>query len=75
VKYVLLLGLVLILLWFFRRPERRSRTAKKSAACRPERMVQCARCGVYLPESESFRDGATRYCCAEHQHAARDRTD
>jgi uncharacterized protein len=75
-RYVLLIGLALIILWFFRRPEnRRSRTAGTPAERLPERMVQCARCGVYLPESESIADGAVRYGCAEHRLAARDRTD
>lgn len=74
-KYVLLIGLALIILCFLRRPKnRRSRTAGTRAARQPERMVQCARCGVYLPESESARDGACHYC-AEHRHAAQDRTD
>ena len=75
-KYVLLIGLALVILWFFRRPEnRRSRTVGTPAARRPERMVECARCGVHLPESESILDGATHYCCAEHRRAAQDGAD
>jgi uncharacterized protein len=66
-KYMLLIGLALILLWLLRRPMRRSRTTEKSSARRPERMVQCVRCGVYLPESESLPDGAGHHCCAEHR--------
>ena len=71
-KHVLfLIGLVLILFWLFRRPERRNRTTERTS----ERMVPCARCGVYLPESESIPDGAVHYCCAEHRLAAQERTD
>jgi uncharacterized protein len=75
-KYLLLIGLALIILWFFRRPgNRRSRAAQARAAHPPERMVKCARCGIYLPESESIADGAAHFCCTEHRHAAQDRVD
>jgi uncharacterized protein len=66
-KYLLLIGLILIVLWFFRSPSRRSGTARAPAERQPERMVQCARCGVHLPESESIRDGDVHYCCDEHR--------
>ncbi|MDR1933980.1 MAG: hypothetical protein LBS49_00025 [Candidatus Accumulibacter sp.] len=75
-KYLLLAGLALIVLWFFRRlGSHRSRTGRMPAERRAERMVKCARCGLHLPESESVQDGAIHYCCAEHRQAARDRTD
>jgi uncharacterized protein len=75
-KYLLLIGLVLIILWFFRRPENRhSRAAGMRAARQPERMVQCGRCGIYLPEGESIADGTAHYCCAEHRRAAQDKAD
>ncbi|MDR0441253.1 MAG: hypothetical protein LBI59_09790 [Candidatus Accumulibacter sp.] len=75
-KYVLLIGLVLVILWFFRRSgSRRSRTAEMRAARRPERMVKCSRCGIYFPESESIPDGAAYYCCAEHRRAAQNEAD
>ncbi|MDR3298856.1 MAG: hypothetical protein LBU43_02345 [Candidatus Accumulibacter sp.] len=75
-KYMILIGLALIVLWFFRRPaDSRSRTTGTPNARQPELMVKCVQCGVYLPESESLQDGASHYCCAEHRRAARDRTD
>ncbi|MDR1709979.1 MAG: hypothetical protein LBS70_09710 [Candidatus Accumulibacter sp.] len=74
-KLLLLIVLVLAVLWFFRQPKNRpakSRPAEKPSAGRePERMVECARCGLYLPESESVPDGAAHYCCAEHRELAR----
>jgi uncharacterized protein len=33
----------------------------------PERMVECARCGVNLPISESLRARDRYYCCEEHR--------
>ena len=38
-----------------------------------ERMVQCANCGVYVPESEAIRIGRDCYCCREHAEAGRRR--
>lgn len=32
-------------------------------------MVQCAHCGLYLPEEESVRVGEQRFCCAAHRDA------
>lgn len=32
-----------------------------------EKMVQCARCGVHLPESESVQDGDLHYCSVAHR--------
>ena len=73
-KYLLLIGLLLTVFWIFRRSEsRRFQAADAPAVRRAESMVKCARCGVYLPEGESVREGAEHYCCAEH--IARDRTD
>jgi uncharacterized protein len=75
-KFVLLIGLALIVLWFFRRPANRpSRAANARDGRAPERMVKCAQCGIHLPESESIADGAAHYCCAEHRRAAQDRAD
>jgi len=73
-KYLLWIGLILIILWFLRNAgNRRHRETKPAAAREPERMVSCAHCGVHLPESESIRDNDVHYCCAEHQRAAQTR--
>jgi uncharacterized protein len=70
-KYLLWIGLILIVLWILRTAgNRRHREARPPAAREPEKMVSCAHCGVHLPESESIRDAGLHYCCAEHQHAA-----
>ena len=31
-----------------------------------ERMVRCARCGTFVPESRAVRTGGASYCSAEH---------
>jgi uncharacterized protein len=46
------------------------RKASRAAIAPPERMVDCARCGLHLPASEALLDGAGRpYCCEEHRLA------
>jgi uncharacterized protein len=56
----------------------RKREAARRAAADPaaradqggsvgEVMVRCAHCGVYLPSSESVRDGEIAYCGSEHR--------
>jgi uncharacterized protein len=75
-KYLLLIGLILLIFWIFRRPEnRRSRMGRMPATRRPERMVKCARCGVHLPEGESIQEGETHYCCVEHRNTAQDKVN
>ena len=40
---------------------------------RGDRKVNCAKCGVYVPESEAIRIGRDCYCCREHAEAGRRR--
>ncbi len=37
-----------------------------------EPMLQCARCGVFVPSSEALVDGKRAWCCAAHRDADRD---
>ncbi len=41
----------------------------RKPALEGELMVRCARCGVYLPDSEALAGGDHRYCSAEHRLA------
>lgn len=34
-------------------------------------MVQCAHCGIYIPESDSVPDGDRRFCTEAHKLAHR----
>ena len=74
-KYLLWIGLFLIIYWIVRKSRNhRSREASPPARA-PEEMVNCAHCGVYLPASESIEVDGRRYCCSEHQQAAQARDD
>jgi len=75
-KYLLWIGLFLIIYWIMRKSgNRRNRAAARPAPRPPEEMVTCAHCGVHLPVSESIQAGTRHFCCVEHQHAAQDRSD
>ena len=73
-KYLLWIGVILIILWFLRsKGNRQTRETRRPTAREPERMVSCAFCGVHLPESESIKDAGLFYCCAEHRRDAQAR--
>ncbi|MQM32749.1 MAG: hypothetical protein CRU78_20575 [Candidatus Accumulibacter phosphatis] len=68
-KYLLLIGLVWAAWWFWRKSRMSSRgsAASHTAVQRDaERMVQCARCGVNQPVSESILVEGRYYCSAAH---------
>lgn len=70
-RYLLLLlaiaGAVLIARHWLR--SSRSRRTRPTAA--GERMVRCAHCGVYLPESEALREDDAYFCSRRHLEARR----
>ena len=73
-KYLLVLGVVMVAFWIWRN-NRRSEAAERAArpaapprsAAGPVAMVACRACGTHLPHTEAVqgRDGA--YCSAEHR--------
>ncbi|VTU15876.1 PP0621 family protein [Variovorax sp. RA8] len=79
-KYLLVLAIILVAVWLWRkarREELQSRTpppppppAPRSIGP-PQAMLRCAHCGLHLPASDAVRgaDG-TAYCSAAHRRAA-----
>ncbi|PKO25718.1 MAG: hypothetical protein CVU35_02720 [Betaproteobacteria bacterium HGW-Betaproteobacteria-8] len=39
-----------------------------------ETMVQCAHCGIHLPQSESIQSHGQHFCSQAHVHAPHDET-
>ena len=70
---VLIWFALIALVWWAVKPRPRVPPPARPGAGGPgaaERMVDCARCGVHLPASESVRGPDGRdYCCAEHRAA------
>lgn len=69
-KFLLVLALIALVWWHLKK--RAAGAAEPPPRERPpERMVQCARCGVFLPESDSFAADGRHYCCEAHRQAER----
>ena len=75
VRNLLLLILVVAGVWWVQRAltraKERAATAARAgkAAEAPERILECAHCGLNVPESDGLREGARFYCCAAHRLA------
>ena len=75
-KYLVLIGVLLVVFWFWRsaREAGRVEPPRGPAAPKPEppklEMVRCATCGVHLPESDAVRANAAYYCSVEHLNQA-----
>ncbi|MBB3177106.1 PP0621 family protein [Variovorax sp. Sphag1AA] len=79
-KYLLVLAVVFIAIWFWRKgrqEELRSRPPPRPAppaVGAPTEMVRCAQCGLHLPASDAVRGNAGQiYCSAAHRKAAEER--
>jgi uncharacterized protein len=73
-RLLIYVALIALVWWIVRSRTRAGRPPERpgEAASPPqaERMVDCARCGVHLPSSETVADTAGRsYCCAAHRDA------
>jgi uncharacterized protein len=64
-----LLGLVVAGLYAWRALLRLVSGTHGRQAPAKERMVPCARCGLYVPESEALLRGALHFCSEEHRIA------
>ena len=78
-KYLLLIGLVLAVLWLWQ-VKRRANLANKAnqptpqtqnrTPATPTEMVACDFCSVHLPRTEALTGGRGVYCSDEHRRHA-----
>lgn len=68
-KWLLILGLVLVGVWLWRssRETPRPRPPTAPTPTGPQEMVRCAHCGLHLPASEAIPGQQGRYCSPEHR--------
>lgn len=67
-KYLLILGLVLVGIWLWRtqRQAPPQRKPADKAVAEPQTMVRCAFCALHLPASDAIQGQKGLYCSAEH---------
>ncbi|KFI23519.1 PP0621 family protein [Nitrosococcus oceani] len=69
---LLLLGLVALLAYFLlKKLLKNYQFSRKNQAIDARRMVRCAHCGIFLPESEALTEGSHNFCCREHRELAK----
>lgn len=62
-------------LWFFKKTRKSDPVEREPGQKAIEQIVQCARCGLRLPEGEALRVDGRHYCSIEHRDAAEDVRD
>ena len=70
-KYLLLVSVVLVLWWVWKKRTDQSADGVVPKERPPEKIVECAHCGVNHPLSESLTEGEANYCCAAHRQAGK----
>jgi uncharacterized protein len=73
VKLLLVVALVLIGVWVWRRPRRPDAAApppERGAELAAQTMLPCAVCSVHVARSEALVGKNGVYCCAEHRRQA-----
>jgi uncharacterized protein len=66
-RVLLILILIAIAILAFRRLKRSASRAHAGKNATTGRMVQCATCGLYLPEQEAVSHGGKYYCSPSHR--------
>jgi uncharacterized protein len=56
-------------IWFSKKKRKPELPEQKAAPERIERIVECARCGLRIPEGEALPADDQHFCCAEHRDA------
>lgn len=71
-KYLLLFAFLGVLWWVWsKRNSTGDQTPTNESDPSPEKMLTCAHCGVYFPESDGQIEAGRAYCCEAHRVAAR----
>lgn len=70
-KYLLLISIVLVLWWAWRKRSSHSQEGGAAPEKVPEKIVACAHCGVHHPLSESLSEGPQFFCSAAHRAAGK----
>jgi uncharacterized protein len=70
-KFLLFLVVVLIGLWFWKQRQKKPAKPKAPPPSDPQViMLQCAVCGVHVPDTDATAGQRGAYCSAEHRRQA-----
>ncbi len=67
--FIALALIVMVGKQLLRKPRSRGRTQNA-----PGKMVQCANCGIFVPENEAIVQDGRFYCSRQHRDAMQDRS-
>jgi len=67
---LLILFAIVAFIYAATRPRAPRKPQEPKVAIDDQSMTQCAHCGIYVPETESIREGGSSYCGEEHRQAA-----
>ena len=69
-KYLVLLMVLMVAIWWIKRHRQPQDPVQKSMAPEPQPMVACAHCGLHLPLTEAVATGKAYYCSPSHRALA-----
>lgn len=73
-KFFIVLGIVLLVVWLWRSGRRDSAESQRPAPPptppHPQEMVRCAHCNVHLPRGDALIGRVGYYCSPEHRQLA-----
>jgi uncharacterized protein len=69
-KYLLLLMVIVLVIWFVRRPVGVKPVADSTRPKEADEMLRCSYCEVYLPRSEAILLDGKVFCCEQHRYHA-----
>lgn len=74
-KYLLWLVLLAVVWWVWskRRPPGADEPSRAGGEAQPERMVACAHCGVFMPQSDALAGQQGRFFCCDAHRVAQDK--
>jgi uncharacterized protein len=70
-KYLILVGVIAVALWWLRMQRNTSNSSDnpKSTGQQPQNMVRCAHCDLHLPQSDAVKGSLGLYCSNAHLQA------
>jgi uncharacterized protein len=69
-RYLILLGIVLGVIWWIKLNRATSQRQQDDNETQPQNMVRCAHCGLHLPENEAIHSRNAVYCSDAHRALA-----